>query len=133
MLTLGVVDGSESLSLPFSLVITSLVTASYSSDIHATFVKIISDFVFAFATTSASICIVSESKFVPVNSIKLFVPDVWNSILFVVSLYVTVYSFPFVDVTLLPVVNFDFNPVGNWSTIFVALPAFSPSLYTVRL
>ena len=40
---------------------------------------------------------------------------------------------PFVDTTVFPVTNFDVNPVGSWSTIFVARPVFSPSLYTVNL
>ena len=63
LFTSGIVDGSESISFPGVFVIVSPDSASYSSDIQATFVK---TFVFAssgVAVTSHSISIVSELKF----------------------------------------------------------------------
>ena len=88
LFTFGVVAGSESLSLPVSLVIVTLLTASYSSEIQATFVNILLFFVSALASTVHSNSIVSESNTFPSYATKLFVPSVINVALFVVVSYV---------------------------------------------
>jgi len=90
LFTFGIVDGSESLSFPFWFVIVSLLTASYSSEIHATFVKTVALVVFGVATTVHSISIVSESKVFPSYAFKFCSPVVVNVALFVDSSYATV-------------------------------------------
>ena len=87
LFTFGVVAGSESLSFPVWFVISSLATESYSLDIHATFVKILSLSVSASAVTSHSISIVSESSLLFEYAFISFVPVVENVTLFVVSLF----------------------------------------------
>ena len=64
LLTFGFVAGSESVSAFFSVVIVLLSSASYASDIHATFVNILSSLP-ALAVTSHFIWIVSESNVAP--------------------------------------------------------------------
>ena len=123
LFTSGVVDGSESLSFPASDVIVSPVIPSTSSLIHATFVNTLSTFC-AFIVTSHSISIVSELKLPSEYADKLFVFPVFLesiNLLSPVSSYDCTSKFP---LTILE----NFNPVGSWSTIFVALPSFSPSL-----
>ena len=64
LFTSGVVPGSESVSAFSSVVMILSSSASYSSDIHATFVNIVSSFP-AVAVTSHTTCIISESNVVP--------------------------------------------------------------------
>ena len=108
LFTFGFVPGSESLSFPFSVVIT-VPFASISSVIQATFVNI-SPFT---VSTVHSISIVSDDKFSPSYSFKLFSVFLISVTWFVSSSYCGVYP---------DVFTFEnFNPVGSWSIIFLAL------------
>jgi len=130
LFTFGFVSGSESLSSPFVFVIVKLSTALYSSAIHATFVNTSLSVVLAFFVTSHVNSIVSDFRFPFVYAAKfsVFVDFLTNVTLFVVASHVASYIFFALSDRLL-----NFNPVGNWSTIFVTLPAFVPSLYTDML
>ena len=71
----SIVDGSESLSFPTSVVIVSPVTPSTSSAIHAIFVNILL-FAPAVPVTLHFICITSDSNVFPLYAGKLVVfPD----------------------------------------------------------
>ena len=99
LFTSGCVPGTESLSAFSSFVIVTFDSASYSSEIHATFVKICSLLV-GTAVTVHSICIVSESNVVPLYASRLSVFDVlFNFNRLSVSLYESNSKFP--DTTLL--------------------------------
>ena len=130
----GYVAGSESISSPFVFVIVLLLSASYSSDIQAMFVNILLFTVSGVSVTSHSISIVSLpfpllTKFPCSYAGKLFS---FPSALVKYTVFIVV-SYPFVafvvSATKFPLtILLNLSPVGNWSTIFVALPAFSPSL-----
>ena len=102
-------------------------SSSISSAIQAILVNILSDSP-PVSVTLHFICIVSELRFPSSYADKFVVLfdflvryKVLSSVLYELSS-----KFPLTTST-------NSNPVGNWSTISVALPAFSPSLYMVIL
>ena len=129
LFTEGVVAGSESLSAPVWFVIVKLLSLSNSFEIHATFVNTFLFDASGFCVTSHSISIVSELRLPSEYACKLsvllaFLVNV--NLLSPVSLYEPNSKFPLTTFE-------NFSPVGNWSTISSALPAFCPSLYIVNL
>ena len=138
LFTFGDVSGSESLSAFFWFVIVTLSSALYSSSIQATFVNVILFFVSASCATLHFISIISLSRFPAVYALNDFagfsaVFSSVNTIWFVTVLYASLYlflSFPDLsfEVTVVELFGEFINPVGNWSTIFVAYPALLPSL-----